>query len=330
MQIRQILNTRSRGLTLLEVLIAVVIIGIIFVALNGLVQQALMTQDISSERNKLTQQARFAMQRMVYAINNAQELILPLADDATTAFRENVREQTEPSSPPESGSSLATAVLAVSLHGNSDQNSDGISDADDDNDGRIDEDLPADRSNDASPGLYLVDDDGDGDVDEDPTTPDDDDEQNAVADEDPVNNIDDDNDGTVDEDSGSDMNADGCPGICGVDDDNDGLIDEGDIGDDDEDGLVDEDWINPLVYFLQKGRLQERLPVPWDVNSDGRVDGRDFVESTLAEQVTLFRVERLDSAGRRKQLISIQLKLQDSAGRSIGFSTQVRLNVGLQ
>ena len=67
------------------------------------------------ERSQLTQDAGFAMARMVRAVRTSQLFILPLPDNPGTNWRENVREETVPASPPEGSSTKATAVLAVSL-----------------------------------------------------------------------------------------------------------------------------------------------------------------------------------------------------------------------
>ena len=143
--------------------------------------------------------------------------------------------------------------------------------------------------------------------------------------EDPFNGVDDDADGSVDEDPGADNNGDGAPGIAGVDDDGDGNIDEGSADDDDEDGQSDEDWFDPVVFYLQGSSLTERRAVPWDESGDSLVSGRDYVESTIADNVTLLRFERVALSGGQQQLIDITLTLSDSDGDAFNLNARVRL-----
>ena len=101
-------------------------------------------------------------------------------DIPSTTLLENIREQTEPPSAPPAGSSLGTAVLAVTLPAYQDLDGDGFPDADDDRDGRIDEDLPDDKSHDFAPGIYRIDDDGNGIMDYSLSPDADDDESNDL------------------------------------------------------------------------------------------------------------------------------------------------------
>ncbi len=216
------------GFTLIELLISTSLAGLLIAGLNGVIGQALTIQDAVSEKNDLTRQARFAMEQMVRAVSHSRLLLLPLNDIPSTTLLENIREQTEPPSAPPAGSTLGTAVLAVTLPAYQDLDGDGFPDADDDRDGRIDEDLPDDKNYDFAPGIYLIDDDGNGIRDffflRTPMM------MKAMIwpkNEDTINGLDDDGDGNIDEDPGADNNGDGCPGICGVDDDGDSVIDEG-------------------------------------------------------------------------------------------------------
>ena len=312
------------GFTLIELLIALALAAMILAATSGLVNNALGTDEVVAERNQLQRDARFAMERMTRAIGETSQLILPMPDKPDTDWRENVREETVPASPPEGSSTKATAVLAVSLSADMDLDADGIPDADNDGDGRINEDYPADVTYDFNPGIHLIDDGGDGFVDE-SFSDNDDDERFNSADEDPINGIDDDADGVVDEDPGADMNADGAPGLAGVDDDGDGQIDEGAAGDDDEDGVVDEDWLDAVVFYLQGQSLIERHPVPWDETANGFVSGRDFIESVIAENVTRFRVERPVASASGEQLVDLTLELSGPSGSVVSLANRVRI-----
>ena len=299
---------------------AMAIAALLLAALAGVVDRALGTDSFSQTRNAATGDGRFAMQRMVDAVTASRSLILPLADNPATPWREHVREQTIPASAPESGSAYASAVLAVTQDPTRDIDLDGIADADNDGDGRVDEDASADQSNDGASGIVEIDDDGDGLTDE--SVSGDDDEDGSV-DEDARDGGDGDGDGGIDEDPAADTNGDGRPGILGEDDDGDGNTDEGQTEDDDEDGLRDEDWPDAVVFFLSGSTLFERQPNP------GATSGNDFTEFAIADNVTAFRVERLPDAGRRATLVDITLTLTPDGGAATTLNTRVRIGAGL-
>ena len=316
------------GFTYVELMVAVVIAGLLMLGLLGVMNTALDASDAVRQRNELTQQARFAMGRMVRTVAHTRLLLLPQRDKSGTNWPENIREQTVPPSPPVGDSTLATAVLAVTLPAYIDLDSDQVPDADNDGDGLFDEDLPEDVHNDNAAGIYLIDDGGNGTVDE--GRSEDDDEQDDIESEDPINGVDDDADGSIDEDPSANMNEDGCPGICGVDDDGDGSIDEGGVNNDDEEGGNNEDWYDPLVYYLNAGVLHERMPVPWDTDGDSDVDGRDFSVSPIADNVTRFRVERVPTAFGAPQLVDITLELTHPAtGETISLQSRIRVGGAL-
>lgn len=322
----------SRGYTLVELLIAVAIASVLMLGLSGVAGQAIQVHDAVREKNRLTDQARFAMQQMVRTVSHSRLLLLPLADKPFTNWRENVREETVPASPPEGDSSKATAVLAVTLPIYIDLDADGFPDADDDTDGLIDEDLPNDVHHDFAAGIILIDDDGDGIVDGGPSNYSDD--ESSTVNDDPVNGVDDDNDNNVDEDPATDNNGDGCPGVCGVDDDGDGSVDEGNSDDDDEDGNGFDDPYDPVVFYLDSGTLMQRMPVPWNEDGidtpDGPVDGRDFVVSATAENVTRFRVERVPQISGGAQLVDLTLELTSPVtGETVSLHTRVRVGGAL-
>ncbi len=320
---------RSQGFTLVELAISLVIGAMLTVSLSGMLSAGLDSRAHASERDDLTQQARFAMQQMTRAVTGATRLLVPLDDNPSTGYPENLREQTVPPSPPPPGSTLASAVLALTVDPSLDLDGDGTPDADNDRDGRIDEDLPGDVTNDFDPGIHGIDDDGDGFIDEGFFFSDgDDDEGSGFPDEDPIDGIDDDGDNNLDEDPPADNNGDGAPGIAGVDDDADGLIDEGSPHDDDEDGAVNEDWLDPVVFFLRSGTLVQRLPVPWDEDGGGGVTGRDFIESPIAERVARFRVERIPLGEGRSVLVDLTLVLAGPSGETVRLNTRVRVGGG--
>ena len=237
---------------------------------------------------------------------------------------ETDREETVPPTTPTADSTKYTAVLAVTLPAYQDLDADGFSDADDDRDGLIDEDLPEDSHYDFAAGIYLIDDGGNGAVDD--SWEFDDDEALFTEGEDPINGVDDDGDANDDEDPSADINEDGCPGVCGVDDDADGFVDEGSVDDDDEDGQADEDWYNAIVFYLDNGILKLRTPVPWDETGVSGITGRDFITSDIADNVSRFRVERVAGVAGGEQLVDITLELTSPAScEMVSLRTQVRV-----
>lgn len=314
------------GYSVVELLVSMVIAAMLLAGLHQVLGVGLLALDVVDGRTDLIRQGRFAMSRMVDAVRDGNRLLIPLADNPATNFSESVREQTVPATPPQGSSLLATAVLAVTMSRSQDLDADGVPDADNDGDGRFDEDLPADNQNDGRSGVRGVDDDGNGIVDFWLAPAGDDDESSDLRQsEDPLNGYDDDGDGSIDEDPGADTNGDGAPGVAGLDDDEDGVIDEGDARDDDEDGLSDEDWYDPVVFFLRGSSVIERRPVPWDTNGDSVVNGRDFVESVLTDNVTRLRFERVASTSGEVQMVDITLGLASPDGGVLSLNTRVRL-----
>jgi prepilin-type N-terminal cleavage/methylation domain-containing protein len=324
-------SKQQNGYTLVELLIALALSAILFTGLGNVVGQAIGTRDTVHENNDLTEQARFAMQQMLRAVSRSPRLLLPLADNPKTNWREHVRAETVPASPPEGDSTLATAVLAVTLDPAMDLDGNGTPDADNDGDGRFDEDLPGDNSYDNAPGLFKIDDDGDGSVDESAASipMEDNDEDDGLMD-DYLNALDDDGDGSVDEDIKSDMNGDGDSGVQSVDDDGDGLIDEHHHHDDDEDGVNNDDWYDPVVFYLDGSSLLQRTPVPWDESGGGGISGQDFILEPLAENVTRFRVERLPQNGDRAVTVDLTLALTSPVtGETVNLNTRIRVGGAL-
>ncbi len=318
----------SKGFSLLELIVAILITSLLLAAMHSVINPTLKASSVTQNRNDVIQAARFTMDKMVRAVNRSPTLLLPYNDKPLTSYPDNIREQTNPASAPPSGSSLATAVLAITQDPTIDLNGDGIADVDNDGDGRIDEDFPADMTNDAKPGIRGIDDDGDGNVDE-GFSANDDDEYLSFADEDPIDGVDNDGDNNMDEDPSADMNKDNEPGIAGVDDDGDGSIDEGSDNDDDEDGQNDEDWCDPVVFYMQGDALIERIPVPWDANSSGTITGEDFVETTLVENVTRFRVERILQGADRATTVELTLEITPPNSDMFSLTTRVRVGGAL-
>lgn len=309
----------TAGFTLTEVLVTVLILTLILVGIAGVLEQALRAGSATRERNDLTRQARFALERMADAASATRLLMLPLAENPGTAWSEAVRDP---------------GVLAVTLDPTLDRDGDGWADGNNDKDfldlnqnairdpgepERIDEDSAADATKDNAPGIVGIDDDGDGNVDESALA--DDDDEDGSANEDSVNALDDDGDGAIDEDWPGDQNFDGSSGIAGVDDDLDGQIDEAASSNDDEDGAINEDWLDAVVYYLNGDTLLERVP---NLNSS---DGNDFTERVIAENVASFRVERIPQGAGRAVLVDITLGLAGEHGK-VQLHTRVRVGAG--
>jgi len=323
----------NNGFSYIELMLAVTIASLIMLGLGGVISQALQSQDVVHEKNRLTREARFAMQQMTHNIRYSRLLILPLNDNPATNWPEQIREQTVPASAPIGNSLLATAVLALTLPANVDQDDNGFADADNDNDGLIDEDPGADNNNDGASGCRGIDDDGDGQVDEGVVDGDgqySDNDEDGANQEETLDGLDNDKDGSIDEDIKSDTSNDGKSGIAAIDDNGNGLIDESLKNDDDEDGKNNEDWFDPVVFYLAGSTLRQRTPVPWDEDGNGTIDGRDFIESDIAENISRFRVERLPLASNRAQLIDITLELTSPvSAEKVSLQAQVRLGAGL-
>lgn len=314
---------KSHGYSLLELTLALSVAAILILGINGLLNSALQAVRLSHSQNNALQQARFAMQQMVQAVAGSQRLMIPLGENPATAWSESVRD-----------------VLAVTLNPTLDRDKDGWADANNDEDfldinnntlrdngepERIDEDLRANNTNDNAPGIVGIDDNGDGTADNSAAAdPNRDNDEDGSQVEDPINGIDDDNDGSVDEDITRDMNNDSAPGIAGVDDDYDGLTDEGgDNNDDDEDGLIREDWLDPVVFFLNGTTLMQRIP---NINP---IDGRDYGEYVIAENVSQFQVSRLSGGDTVSILVDITLTLSPPDTDPVTLNTQIRVGARL-
>ena len=276
---------KNSGFTLIEILIAALFGSLVLIGLMSMMANSLDAYEHSHQSNLQQQELARAMLRIREMAAGSKYLLLPLADNPRTTQNEAI-----------------ISALAFSMGSHIDRDDDGFADADNDRDGKIDEDIPRDMNNDGKPGIKGVDDNNDGKIDN--AKPNDDDED-GTQNEDTKNLLDDDNDGMVDEDFHDDVNGDGEPGFALVDDDMDGLVDEGDPKDDDEDSLIDEDWIDSIVYYLQAGEIVERLPNPHAISGD------DYSEIVLVENVTQFQVTRLTASADKNAAVNIHLEITD-------------------
>ncbi|MFK8020098.1 MAG: PilW family protein [Pseudomonadales bacterium] len=309
------------GFTLLELLITLAIAGVLVAGLTSIVTSSMNSAVEIHRKSNLQSQAHLAMRRMVEAIQRADRLTVPQRDNVNTgSIRENFRRGVFPV--PAGWND--TAVLAVTLDGYSDIDLVDGADRDNDGDGRVNEDPPADWNFDYAPGLWRLDDDGDGEIDEGDN---DDDDEDGTSDEDWLDGIDNDGDGRIDEDPGADVLNNGCPGLCGTDDDGDDLVDEtfsGGVGNDDEDNLGGEDWLDLRVFHMSNNQLLERIPAPFEVSGTPPISGRDFVEEVIAYDVVELSFERLDT-GTNAELVRIELKLENEEGERVELETTIRV-----
>lgn len=315
-------KTKQQGYTLVEMTLALLIAAILILGMDGILNTALQARRYAEDQNKTLQQARFAMQQMLTAVSKTRRLLLPMGDNPATAWSESIRD-----------------VLAVTLDPTMDRNKDGWADANNDKDyldvnnngsrdvdepERVNEDTGGDINDDGEAGIKGIDDDGDGAVDEsDATTASKDDDEEGTSDEDYLNGVDQDADGQIDEDISGDMNFDFAPGILGVDDDFDGSIDEGNIQDDDEDGSPNEDWFDTVVFFLNGTTLMQRIP---DINP---VDGTDYTEYPIAEDVSQLRVERILANDGESVLVDITLTISPVDIEPVTLNTRIGVASGL-
>ena len=310
---------RQTGISLLEVLISVAIAGALIAALSGVVGGAIDAERGTRVQHDTLQQARFALERMVTAVGKTRQLLIPLSENPATAWKESER-----------------TVLAVTLDPTLDRDKDGWADANNDKDfldvnnngsrdigepERIDEDLDKDSTNDGNPGIFGIDDDNDGNVDEGSKH---DNDEDSTESEESLNGIDDDGDGSIDEDLDNDMTGDGQPGIKDIDDDFDGLIDEGGKKeDDDEDGLQNEDWLDPVVFFLNGTTLMERIP---NINPSS---GTDYTQYPIADNVSQFLVKRIQGGNGVTVLVNISLTLSPPGAVPVKLDTTIGVGSGL-
>jgi prepilin-type N-terminal cleavage/methylation domain-containing protein len=217
----------QKGLSLVELLVAISIFGLIAVGATGLLSATLETHTAGTARHDLYREAMMIMERLTNSVGKCTYLFIPNAHQT----RRN--------------------ILAFSGHVNEDNDhyfGDPLFP-------RIDEDLEKQMTDDVSAGIKNIDDDGDGQIDEGHMN---DDDEDGQVDEDPLDGIDNDGDGNVDEDTGDNEN------VAGMDDDADGFIDEGDDRDDDEDGAVNEDPATATVYSLPAGTSTLQVNTPYN------------------------------------------------------------------
>ncbi len=272
-----------RGFTLLEMLISLVLILILLGGIHQLSKQLAMGALEVNSRNEQMKQLEHAFMRLERSIERGDGLLVPRHDDSATAHDESLRD-----------------LIVVGLDPQLDRDADGFADADNDDDGLINEDLPADHTNDGAAGVVGLDDDGNGVVDGAGGSQDND--EDGTANEDWWDNIDNDADGSTDEDPNADVDAQ--------------VIAD---ADDDGDGATDEDWIDVVAFYLQSNQIIERRPA---LNA---ADGNDFDEYVLLENVTNFSVDLISDQNSTWPLVTISISVTDDAGATYSLSRSFRV-----
>jgi prepilin-type N-terminal cleavage/methylation domain-containing protein len=277
----------EKGFTLVEVVMAVAIMGMIAAGTTALISTYVDAHASATGKSQLYREGLMAMEHMTDGVRRCTFLVLPNAHKPTRD------------------------ILAFS----------GTINEDDDyyfNDPlfpRIDEDCYNDMNDDGKHGIAGIDDDGDGSIDEFPGfwSGGDDDEDGffpATVNEDPIDGVDNDGDGNIDEDFLENGVTSGAMGIAGMDDDGDGLVDEYDVGfwgNDDEDGLLDEDSLNETVYTFDSGTNTLLASCPYTGES-----------SVLSTHVTKFEVKY-----QAPEEIKITLQLTGDDGATVEFVEHV-------
>jgi len=298
-------SARQRGMTLVEVMIAVTIIAILSSVVFGLADTALKAWAQSNGEGEIYRQGSLTMEYLAIAVRSAHRVLVPL-ENATGVTSHDV---------------LALAMPCDDCDFRTDGDFDCI---DDDGDGRYDEDGYQDMNRDGRPGINGIDDEYNGTIDDlynySGAYRNDDEDVYCVfymfghcwgyslnLDEDPLDNFDNDGDNFLDEDWPSDINGDGYPGKRYFDDDGDGSVDEGNDEDDDEDGQTNEDAFNPILIYHDTGTDELILEHPV-YKDDGNCSRDDYDEMVLATDVTDFHVTLL-SAGNGVQIVQVSLEI---------------------
>jgi type II secretory pathway pseudopilin PulG len=240
---------RERGMTLVELLLAITGMAIISAAATYFLSTTLDIEVQGSTRSKLYREGLSTMEKMKQGVKRCTYLHIPNSHNPTRdilAFSGTINEDND-------------FYFGDPLFP------------------RIDEDIEQDSNQDTFAGIGGLDDDGDASIDEGNFT---DDDEDGSIDEDPLDGIDNDSDGNTDEDTADDANADNSSGIQGMDDDGDGLVDESNIADDDEDGNNDEDTHQHIIYSYDNATNTLTESIPWSLQSTVISDQVTFFQVT--------------------------------------------------
>ena len=283
----------QEGLTLVELLMAIAIFGLIAAGASTLLSASLEIQDQGEASYKLYQEGLIIMERLTSEVKTTTLLHIPNAHPNKQAFPRD--------------------ILAFSANTNDD--SDNY--FNDDLFPRIDEDPDNILFTDGY-GIPGLDDDGDGSIDEIGTGKDDTDEDGAPNEE-TLDGIDNDDDGNIDEDLGKDSNKDSKSGISGMDDNNNGQVDEENAEDDDEDGTRNEDSPNLILYCFGAYDTCQGNTTLYKVTPDSNDGMTSATYTPISERVTKFQTTYLLDT----DTILIELTLMAADGETVEFSEYV-------
>ncbi|GAX59224.1 hypothetical protein SCALIN_C01_0155 [Candidatus Scalindua japonica] len=284
--------TDEKGFTLIELVLAITIMGIIAGTTVTLLSANLKAHNIASDRSGLHQEGLLTMERMTNGLRKTTVVAVP------------------------NGHSYTRDILAFSRLVNSDNDfyfGDPLFP-------RIDEDLSDDYSW-CGNGILGVDEDDDGQIDEGDWR---DEDEDGLYNEDPLDGLDNDGDGSIDEGTMPDSNNDGKNGIIMIDDDGDGTVDEqqGDnVNDDDEDGATNEEDILFVVYVYNSAT---------NTLTEIHSDPDSGINSPAPQIVLSTQVTNFQAIYKSPGLIEIILQLTGEDGKVIDFDEHVYVRNVLQ
>jgi len=279
--------TGEKGLTLVELLVTLGIMGVIAAVAVPLLSGSLEAHSQGTARARLYQEGLMLMERMTAGARKTTYLQVP------------------------NNHSPSRNVLAVASRVNEDNDfyfGDPLFP-------RVDEDY-GDTFALAGKGIAGFDDNGDGNTDGAGFS---DDDEDGANNEEILDGLDNDGDGNIDEDLSSDFTKDNATGLAGMDDDADGQIDENfnpnPFGDEDEDGLKKEDPVTFVLFVHDSGAhtLREILPS----NQFGLAV--PVYNVILSTRVTAFTTTYYPPDAANHPRISIALTLAGDNGETVQF-----------
>ncbi len=283
---------REKGFTLVEMLLAITIIGIIAGALMPLLSAMLNAHTSLSARSGLHREGLLIMERITSGLKKTTVVAVP------------------------NGHKSNRDILAFSRLVNTDNDfyfGDPLFP-------RIDED-PGSSYSSGGYGIPGLDEDDDGQVDESHWR---DDDEDGLVDEDLFDGLDNDGDGTIDEEVLEDYDGSGANGILGIDDDGDGTVDEqqgSHVVDDDEDGTEDEEEILFVVYTYDK---------PTKTLTEIHSDPDTGINSPAPQIVLSTRVTHFKAKYKTPTRIQVELNLVGEDDKTLDFVEVVYVRNVLQ
>lgn len=285
-------NIVEKGFTLVELLLAITIMGVIAGATMPLLSTMLNAHASLSARSSLYQEGVMIMERITGGLRKTTIVAVP------------------------NGHNTTRDILAFSRLVNTDNDfyfGDPLFP-------RIDEDTFLYFSI-GGFGILGIDDNGNGMIDDNSKN---DDDEDGMVNEDWLDGIDNDGDGSIDEEMQADSIGNGVAGIAGIDDDGDGQVDEGGgslAEDDDEDGVKNEENILFAVYVYNSS-----VNTLTEIHSDP-VTG---INSPAPQVVLSTQVTNFEARYKTPTLIEIALELTGEDGKVVTLTENVYVRNVLQ